>query len=185
MTDSEYIQAVSQGNSNAFKPLVERYQQLVFRTAMGFLHHQEDAEDLTQEVFIKAYQSIDSYSGDAAFSTWLYRITVNHSLNYLRSKKKQEFFSFAGDLFLQLINKPSEESNPDEQIEESERERQIRAAIDSLSEKQRTAFVLSRYEELPQKEIAGIMNTSEGSVEQHLQRANKNLQKKLAHLVGK
>lgn len=70
-------------------------------------------------------------------------------------------------------------------MEENERERQIRNAIDSLSDKQRTAFVLSRYDELPQKEIAQIMNISEGAVEQHLQRAKINLQKKLASLVGK
>jgi len=185
MTDSEFIQAVRSGDSNAFKPLVERYQQLVFRTAMGFLHQQEEAEDLTQDIFIRAWQSIDNYSGDAAFSTWLYKITVNQCLNHLRRKKRQEFFSFAEDLFDQLINKVSEEINPDAQVEENERDQQIKAAIDSLSEKQRTAFVLSRYEELPQKEIAHIMNTSEGAVEQHLQRARKSLQKKLAFLVGK
>lgn len=60
MTDSEYILAVRSGDRPAFKPLVERYQQMVFRTAMGFLHHQEDAEDLTQEIFIRVYQSLDS-----------------------------------------------------------------------------------------------------------------------------
>lgn len=185
MTDSEYIQAVRSGDRPAFKPLVERYQQMVFRTAMGFLHHQEDAEDLTQEIFIRVYQSLDSYSGEAGFSTWLYRITVNHCLNFLRSRKRNSLFSFAEDLPGQLINKASEEVNPDEQLEENERERQIRNAIDSLSDKQRTAFVLSRYDELPQKEIAQIMNISEGAVEQHLQRAKINLQKKLSSLVGK
>jgi RNA polymerase sigma-70 factor (ECF subfamily) len=185
MTDSEYIQAVCSGNSNSFKPLVERYQQLVFRTAMGFLHQQEDAEDLTQEVFIKVYQSLHTFTGDAAFSTWLYKITVNHSLNYLRRKKRLEFFSYAEDLFQHLLNKGSEESSPHEKMEQDDYNNEIRNSIDSLTEKQRTAFILSRYEDLPQKEIARIMGISEGAVEQHLQRANKNLQKKLALLVGK
>lgn len=185
MTDSGYIQAVCEGDSNSFQPLVERYQQLVFRTAMGFLHHQEDTEDLTQEIFIKAFQSIRNYSGEAAFSTWLYRITVNHCLNHLRSKKRRELLSFAEDIFLQLINKADDNNEPDKLLEEDERDQQIRSAIDSLSTKQRTAFILSKYEDLPQKEIARIMEISEGAVEQHLQRAKQKLQKKLAHLVGK
>lgn len=183
MIDSEYIQAVRSGNTAAFKPLVERYQQLVFRTVVGFLHHQEEAEDLTQEIFVKIWQSLDTFSGDSTISTWIYRITVNHSLNYLRQKKRNTLFSFAEELFQQLLNKSDEETIPEDELEA--RDRQIRAAIDSLSEKQRTAFVLSKYEELSQKEIARIMETSEGSVEQHLQRAKKNLQKKLSHLVGK
>jgi len=183
MTDSDYIQAVRSGDTAAFKPIVERYQQLVFRTAMGFLHHQEEAEDITQDIFIKVWQSLNRFSGESAFSTWIYRITVNHCLNHLRQKKRNDLFSFAEDLFQQLINKPEEEAVAEDEIEE--RDQHIRKAIDSLSDKQRTAFVLSRYEELPQKEIARIMNTSEGSVEQHLQRAKKNLQNKLAHLVGK
>lgn len=183
MIDSEYIQAVRSGNTDAFKPLVERYQQLVFRTVVGFLHHQEEAEDLTQEIFVKIWQSLDTFSGDSTISTWIYRITVNHSLNYLRQKKRNTLFSFAEELFQQLLNKSDEETIPEDELEA--RDRQIRAAIDSLSEKQRTAFVLSKYEELSQKEIARIMETSEGSVEQHLQRAKKNLQKKLSHLVGK
>lgn len=183
MIDSEYIQAVRSGNTAAFKPLVERYQQLVFRTVVGFLHHQEEAEDLTQEIFVKIWQSLDTFSGDSTISTWIYRITVNHSLNYLRQKKRNTLFSFAEELFQQLLNKADEETIPEDELEA--RDRQIRAAIDSLSEKQRTAFVLSKYEELSQKEIARIMETSEGSVEQHLQRAKKNLQKKLSHLVGK
>lgn len=184
MTDSEYIQAVRSGNRLAFKPLVERYQQLVFRTSMGFLHHQQDAEDLTQEVFVKVFQTLDSYNGDAGFATWLYRITVNHCLNSIRKRKRREFFSFTEDLFTHTFDKSSDEINPDEQLEKNEREQLIQQAIDSLSEKQRTAFVLSRYDELPQKDIARIMNISEGAVEQHLQRAKTNLQKKLAHLVG-
>lgn len=152
MTDSEYIQAVRSGDTAAFKPLVERYQQLVFRTAMGFLHHQEEAEDLTQDIFIKVWQSLESFSGESTFSTWIYWITVNHSLNHLRRKKRQDFFSFAEDLFQQLLNKPEEEAIPEDELEA--RDRHIRTAIDSLSEKQRTAFVF-KGKRIERKSIPG------------------------------
>lgn len=185
MHDIEIIQNIQAGKTNEFKRLVEKHQSIVFRTALGFVHIKEDAEDLTQEVFIRVFQSLGSFQGNAEFSTWLYRITVNVCLNHLNKNKGRGIIQFAEDMLKSLFNKTMESKNPVEELIEAERETVIRNAIDSLPEKQRTAFVLSKYDELSQKEIAQIMQISEGAVEQHLQRGKINLQKKLGQLVGK
>lgn len=176
MSDEQLIQEILSGNTSAFKMLMEKYQLRVFRTVLGFVHSKEDAEDITQDIFMKAYQSLVFFKGESEFTTWLYRITANMSINFVNRNRKNRFLQSLEDIFY----KPSGEKTPLEQLEESERDQRIRKAIDSLPEKQRTAFVLSKYEELPQKTIASVMNISEGAVEQLLQRAKNNLQKKLS-----
>lgn len=181
MTDSELIEKINSGNTQAFKELIEKYQGVVFRTAMGFVHSKADADDLTQEVFIRVFESLHSFKGKAEFSTWLYRITANCSINFIKRNSKNRLLLSLENIF----NYYSNEKTPLEQLEAAERDRLIKVAIDRLPTSQRTAFVLSRYEELPQKEVAHIMNKSEGAVEQLLQRAKGNLQKKLDKTVGK
>ena len=101
--------------------------------------------------------------------------------NFFSNKSKSKgLFHFAEDLLLNIFNKASEDKNPQQQLEQNECNEAIRNAIDALPEKQRTAFVLSKYDDLTQKEIATIMQSTEGSVEQLLQRAKSNLQKKLS-----
>ena len=185
MSEQQIIQDILNGNNSKFELLVLKYQTMVFRTALGFVHSKEDAEDLTQEVFISAYQSIASFQGNSEFSTWLYRIAVNTSINHLNRNKRRAFFQIAGDLLQNLFNKESGDKNPHQELEQTEMDVAIRKAIDSLPENQRTAFVLSKYDDLTQKEIAAIMQSTEGSVEQLLQRAKTNLQKMLSPLVGK
>jgi len=185
MSEQQIIQAILKGDHSKFEWLVLKYQSMVFRTAIGFVHSKEDAEDLTQDIFIRAFQSLSSFQGNSEFSTWLYRITINTSLNQVNRNKQRSFLQTSGDLLLNIFNKETEDKNPHQELEQTEMETAIRKAIDSLSEKQRTAFILSKYEDLPQKEIAEIMLSSEGSEEQLLQRAKTNLQKKLQSAVGK
>jgi RNA polymerase sigma-70 factor (ECF subfamily) len=168
-----------------FETVFSEYHTKVFRTAMGFVHSKEDAEDLTQEVFIRAYRSRNSFRGDAGISTWLYRITVNLALNHIGREKRRTVFRPASDSLDDYANRDGGEKTPHKLLESSELRENIRRAIDSLPDKQRTAFVLSKYEELPGREIAEVMKTSEGAVEQLLQRAKGNLQKKLNKNVGK
>ncbi len=175
MSDSKLIQDILAGNNNAFRELIEKYQDRVFRTAMGFVHSKEDAEDITQEVFINVFQSLHKFKGDSEFSTWIYRITVNNSLNFINRNKKNWFLQSIDEIF----NKSDDNNTPLEDLEMKERDERIKKAIDSLPESQRTAFVLSKYEELSQREIAQIMKRTEGAIEQLLQRAKNNLQKKL------
>ena len=170
---------------NEFNAVISEYQTMVFRTAMGFVHAKEDAEDVTQDVFLRAYRSWNTFRGEAEISTWLYRITVNLSLNYIQQQKRRNFFQIASDTYHNFLDRKSEEKNPHQLLEESELKKTIQKAIDALPEKQRTAFVLSKYEDMPQREIAAVMKITEGAVEQLLQRAKTNLQNKLRKSIGK
>lgn len=176
MSDEQLIEEIVSGNHAAFKSLMEKYQLQVFRTVMGFVHTKEDAEEVTQDIFVRVYQSLSSFQHESELSTWLYRITINMCLNFLRRNSKNRLQQSLETIF----SLRSEEKTPLEELESAERDRRIRMAIDSLPDKQRMAFILSRYEELPQKKIAAIMNRSEGAVEQLLQRAKENLKKKLS-----
>ena len=173
MHEDDLIHSIIKGNVHAYEILIKQYQANVFRTAMGFVHCKEDAEEITQDVFIKIYQSLQSFKGTSAFSTWLYRITINTSLNYLRKKKSRNFVTGLQDI-LQLASK---EKPADAIISEKSDLGIIKQAIDSLSQKQRLTFILAKYEELPNKKIALIMELSEGAVEQLLIRAKTNLKK--------
>jgi len=168
-----------------FEEAVNKYHKVVFRTALGFVHIKEDAEDLTQEVFLRAYRSWDKFRGDSEVSTWLYRITVNLSLSYIHISNRKNLIQMGEDFFRYLSGYRSSEPDPHQQMEKEEQERRIASAIDSLSDKQRTAFVLSRFDELPQKKVASIMGIAEGAVEQLLIRAKTNLKKKLEKTIGK
>lgn len=175
MHDEELINNILKGDRFSFKELVEKYQPNVFRIAMGFVHSKEDAEEISQDVFVKIYQSLSAFNGHAAFSTWLYRITVNTSINYLRQKKRSTIWTGLSDL-LHLVSK---EKAAETKLAEKTNTELIRSAIDHLPVNQRLAFVLSKYEEMPQKDVAAIMHISEGAVEQLLQRAKNNLRKNL------
>lgn len=185
MDDKDIIALILKGDREKYRLLVEKYQQMVFRTCLGFVHNKEDADDLTQDVFIRAYQSLSGFKGNSAFSTWLYRIAVNASLNRIRKKSPLNIlFRKPGrtsanikeeEFFYQL----KDENNPEEILIREEHIKWVHRALESLPEKQRTAIVLSKYDELPQKEIAEIMKISEGAVEALLQRAKRNLRLKL------
>ncbi len=187
MTDSELIQEILSGNLALFRQLLERHQAQVFRTCIGFVHSKEDADDLTQEVFIQAYQSLASFKGDSEFSTWLYRIAVNRSLNHVRERQKKSIFDRLDSFFtrekdVQFFSDSAMEENPEQQFIHNEEREMITKALDKLPEKQRVAMVLSKYDDMSQREIANVLNTTEGAVEALLQRAKITLRKDLAQL---
>lgn len=175
MQDSELIKNVLQGDQRYYTLIVEKYQSNVFRVAIGFVHNKEDAEEITQDVFVKAYTVLSGFNHQSALATWLYRIAVNASLNFLRSRKRKSIWVNISHAFYLAAN----EKNAEASMHLQEEWESIRRAVDGLPEKQRTAFILSKYEDLPQRQIAAIMNTTEGSVEQFILRAKRNLQKKL------
>lgn len=170
---------------NSFEDIVREYHKMVFHIALGFVHVKEDAEDLTQEVFLRAYRSWRKFRGQSEVSTWLYRIAVNLALSYINVRDRRSLLQMSEDAFRNLFDRSDGTRDPHQQMEQQELEKRISAAVDSLSDKQRTAFILSRYDELPQKEVAAIMGLTEGSVEQLLIRAKTNLQKKLDKTIGK
>ena len=175
MQETALIQSILNGHTADFTQLVKTYETAVFRIVIGFVHQKQDAEDITQEVFVKAFQSLDRFAGRSSFSTWLFRIAIHTSLNELKRRKRRTLWSMAADM-LQL---PSSNKDPEQAFAEKTEQDQVRKAIDLLPEKQRMAFILSRYEELPQKEVAQIMAITEGAVEQLLLRARDNLKKTL------
>jgi RNA polymerase sigma-70 factor (ECF subfamily) len=183
MTDKELVNEISNGNQYVFRMFVEKHQLPVFKVCNGFIHNKEDSEDIVQEVFVEVYQSIHNFRGEAKLSTWLYRIAVNKSLNYLRKNKIKKNLKSIESLFAGNKNRLDEiEDNnlrPDENIEQNERSGILFRAVNSLSTNQRIAFILNKYEDLSYKEIAEIMNTSLPAVESLIHRAKINLQKKL------
>ena len=108
MSDEQLIEKILSGDKEAFRLLMEKYQQQVFYVAMGFVHSREDAEDITQEVFIRVFHSLGSFKEKSLFSTWLYRIALNTSINYINKNKRQKFFTEAGDNLMNLFNRNNE-----------------------------------------------------------------------------
>lgn len=184
MNDHEIIKSILLGNKDNFRLLVERYQNVVFRISMGFVHEKEEAEDITQEVFIRAWQSLTKFRGDSSFSTWLHRVTVNACLNNARKKKSKPFFNRISTFFhieASMQNDFIDDvGNAEENIIREEHNRLLKSALESLPQNQRVAIILSKYEDLPQKEIAAIMNISEGAVEALMHRAKENLRERLS-----
>lgn len=147
------------------------------------------AEDIAQEVFVAVFRSVSGFHAEAAISTWLYRITVNKCIDHLRVQKRQRNRGFLGYLFQRtdepgMIDQPSFD-HPGVKLEEKERSRLLFAAIETLPENQKTVFILAHIEELPQKEIAQIMDISVKAVESLLQRGKANLRKKLGDIYDR
>jgi RNA polymerase sigma-70 factor, ECF subfamily len=185
MNDIEIIRLILQGDRQIFRMLVEKYQSMIFRTSMGFLHNKDDADDLTQDIFIQAYQSLHSFKGESSFSTWLYRIAVNASLNRVRKNSRNPVLNRLDSLFgsgkeKEISFPVFDTENPESILIRQEHSKWIQKALDSLPENQKTAIVLSKYDDLSQKEIAEIMKTTEGAVEALIQRAKTNLRVRLS-----
>ncbi len=188
MDEKKLIRKIINKDQKAFKLFVDKYQVMVINICMGFLHNRDEAKDLAQEVFIQAYLSIDKFREDASLSTWLYRITSNKALNHLRSNEKRKNDRSINSLqtdntYFDVVAGP--ETNSDFLMIEAERKRNLHMAIDALPENQKTAFVLSKYEDLSYKEIADVMELSVSSVESLLFRARKGLQKSLTDCYEK
>lgn len=183
------VKKIIKGEHLAFKYLVETYQNKVYNTCLSFVHNTQDAEDLAQETFMEVYQSMQSFRKDAQLSTWIYRIAVNKSLDYLRKQKRKKRFGFlhslAGISPTLEADFLAQKDHPGLRLENKERAQILFNALDQLPEAQNTAFTLHKLEGLPYEEIAKIMNKSLSSVESLMHRARKNLQKILGNYYAK
>lgn len=173
----ELIRSIAHGDRKAFQQLYEIYAEKVYNTALSYAQNAPDAEEITQDVFTSIFRNAGKFKGDAALSTWIYRITVNTSLNQLKSKRRFSFLKFG----LSESDRPDFE-HPGVVMEKKENAKVLFKAIDTLPDSQKTAFILSFVEELPRQEVADIMETSLKAVESLLQRAKKNLRDKLEKL---
>lgn len=169
--------ALIAGEEDAYRRIINTYRKPVLRLCNGFTGSSEDAEDLAQDIFIEVFNSINKFKARSSLSTWIYRIAVNKSLNYIRDRKKRkyEMYSPSGD----MDNDSHQADSPDYRLMQKDHAYALHNAIDSLPAAQRTAFILNKYDDLKYAEIAEIMNTSISSVESLLFRAKRNLQKRL------
>ena len=184
MTDAELVQGLKDKDPGAWHELVDRYQLLVYNVCNGFLRNAHDAEDLSQDIFIEVFNNAHKFRGDAKLSTWLYRISVNRSLNFIRNNSKRRFWKEIDALFGISAPEdatafvPSVEAEP---METSEQRSLLDQAISQLPENQKVAFTLNKIEELPYAEVAEIMELSLSAVESLIHRARVNLRKKLTN----
>ena len=186
MNDQELVNSVLNGDAKAIRELVDRFQPLVLRTAMGYAGDPEDARDITQEVLIRVITRLSDFKGRSALSTWVYRISVNHSISYLKKNRRRKLnrslsepSEDAGNTSPLQVADPDPAMRPDHGLISQDRSRRLHQAIDSLPAAQRTAFILLEYEELSYKEIAEVMKLSTSAVESLLFRARRKLQQKL------
>lgn len=187
MNQQDLIAQLQQGDEQAFTKLVDDWQDMVYNTALGIVQNEEDADDITQEVFIQAYQSISSFKGDAKISTWLYRITVSKALDHEKRKKRKKRFGFVQGFFGSQDEEqihPVQFNHPGVELENKEKARELFEALKRIPEKQRIAFTLHKLEGQSYQEVADIMNTTLYAVESLIGRAKANLKKELIKYYG-
>ena len=181
--DAELVERSRQGDRAAFNELVSRNAQKVFRMARHMTRNDEDAEDVLQEAFLKAYSRLDQFQGDAKFSTWLTRIAVNESLMRLRKGRNKKTVSLdeqleIGDNSIQR-EVADDAEDPEQTFERTEMREILEAAIDSLAEGYRTVFVLRDVEGFSTEETAEMLDLSISAVKSRLLRARLQLRDKL------
>ena len=182
LNDPSFIQLLKQGNGNAFTQLVEAYQHMVFNTVLSIVQQYEEAEDVSQEVFVQVYQSIKDFRGDAKLSTWMYRIAVTKALDWERKKKSKKRVNVLKNLI--GIGTKEEEAvtdfhHPGIELSNKENAAVLFKALQQLPENQRLAFVLIKSEGLSYAEVSDILKTSVKSIEGLMHRAKENLRNSL------
>ena len=178
MDEKELIQRSQSGDGEAFGVLVERYKAKVFSLVYGFTRDRAAADDLAQEVFIKAYYSLPKFKAESGFGTWLYRIAVNHAKDFLRKSRQRQKEVSIEDVGEQALEAPG--AGPEENREEEGRRQVIREALERLPEKYRVILTLRDIDGLSYEDISGIMKLSPGTVDSRLHRARRKLRDKLA-----
>jgi RNA polymerase sigma-70 factor (ECF subfamily) len=172
--DRALVLAAVEGNRDAFDELVKRHQRQVYQLCYRFTGNHEDASDLAQDVFVRAYKGLRNFKGQSAFSTWLYRIGVNVCLNRAATRTAARTVALERVDYADLRGERA-----DAALVREERAAEVRAAIARLPQKQRAALILRVYHELPHEEIANILGSSAGAVKANFFHALANLKKLL------
>ncbi len=187
--DLRLVEAALDGSFDAFEELVLRYQEKAYRLAWSLVKDDSDANDVVQDAFLNVYRKLDTYNGDAAFSSWVYRIIVNTALMRLRKRKRRSEVAMddLGPSFLEdghhAFTVPEWRVRADEAVENKELREQILAAIDDLEPKYQSVFVLKEIEGLSLKEVGDIMDLSVPAVKSRLHRARLYLRASLEKYV--
>lgn len=162
--------------------LYHKYKNTVFNVALQYTTNVQDAEEVTQDVFIKIFENLNKFRKESELKTWIYRITINQSLDFIKSKKRQKR-SFIYSLFDSQLesdkNQITDFNHPGITLENKEVLENLMQKIYTLPENQKTVIILLKIEDLSQKEVAEIMKLNEGAVESLFQRAKTSLKKLL------
>ena len=182
LEDDKLVEQAVGGSEQAYKKLVNKYERALYFHILKMIKNKDKVEDLVQEVFVKAFDNLTSYSTNYAFSTWLYRIATNHTIDYLRKKKLQTLSidepvkSGDGEMKMQL---PDDSAQTDQNIIQSQRQKIVQQAIDDLPKKYRDVIKLRHMQEKSYQEIADILDSPLGTVKAHIFRAREMLYKEL------
>ena len=186
LDEKQLVKRAKRGDQAAFRVLMERYKRKVFAIAYGMVRNPETAMDISQEVFIKVHRYLKNFQGTSSFYTWLYRITVNMSIDFIRKLKRQETVDYNDALqrrepddFEALLLPSKLNTNPLESFDRKELGKHIQAAFNSLGEKHRTVLVLREVEGLSYEEIARVVKINKGTVMSRLHHARRNFQEAL------
>lgn len=182
-SEARLIARVREGNIAAFDILVHRYKQRIFSIIYNMTSNREDAADLTQECFIKAFRSLDRFKGRSQFFTWLYRIAVNGTLSHLKRNRYRRYFSFENlneeGISPDLAEALSSKVRTERPVLLGELQEKLNEALQTLSPKHRTVVVLFEIEGLSHEEISEVLRTSVGTVRSRLHYAKRELQASL------
>ena len=186
--ERQLVRRAKRGDEKAFRTLMERYRRKVFSIAYGMVHNPEAAYDISQEVFIKVFRYLGSFQGTSSFYTWLYRISVNLSIDWLR-KQGRTSLDFDDSLLRRepdgaeaLVVPKLQDGDPFKALDRKELREQIAKAFESLSEKHRAVLLLREVEGLSYDEIARALKIHKGTVMSRLHHARRNLQRVLRGL---
>lgn len=183
--DEELVASARKGDRRAFEDLVERHKRRAYHIAFDFARDREEAKDLSQEAFLKAFTNLKNFDGRSSFYTWFYRILVNLCLDYKRRQKRGPASTFDETVESQMepSHDPVKPRSPDQQVWARQISHRVGEALEALPARQRTAFVLKNHQGLSIKEIAALMDTAEGTVKVHLHRAVVTLRERLAEFA--
>jgi len=187
LSDQAIVERVIAGDVEAFSVLVERYQDRVYSAVLNYVSDPDDAVDITQEAFVKAYSKLSSFDSASALYTWLYRIAINTAIDHLRKRKSRRTESLDDDKYTEVGYEPMSRdpsADPDRMLIKSEQQRALRKAISSLSDKLRSVAVLHDVEGLSQEEVAQILKVPIGTVKSRVSRARAELRRILDSQLG-
>ncbi len=189
--EKQLVKAAQEGDRKAFQTLVETYQRKVYGVCLGMLKDPADSKDVSQEVFIKVYRYLDKFNFESSFYTWLYRITVNKCIDFIRKQKRKREVDYDDGILRDDDVEGDDEIlpsrlglNPDKVYGRKELRSQMLEALESLSEKHRTILILREVEGLSYSEMAEVLDISKGTVMSRLYHARRYFQEAVKEYIG-
>ena len=188
-SDGELVRESRLGDRDAFRELVERYQRKIVSVALGMVHNPDDALEIAQETFVKAFESLGNFKGESSFYTWLYRIVVNRAIDFRRRERRHPTVALedrggqgSGEGYEDIL-KEERPNDPYQQVQAHEIGDRVTAAINELTPDHKAVILLREVEGLSYEEISRVMQCSKGTVMSRLHYARKKLQKKLRDCI--